>query len=52
MGSGSTVAAAESLSYACISVEHYTEYFAMSKEAIPALTELATSDAQLALLVE
>lgn len=50
MGSGSTVAAAESLGYACIGVERYTEYFAMSKEAIPALSKLGTADSQLSLL--
>lgn len=52
MGSGSTVAAAESLGYACIGVERYAEYFAMSKEAIPALAGLGTADSQLSLLAE
>jgi len=50
MGSGSTVAAAESLGYSCIGIERYSEYFAMSKEAIPALAQLATADSQLSLL--
>ncbi|MBI3959040.1 MAG: site-specific DNA-methyltransferase [Chloroflexi bacterium] len=51
MGSGSTVAAAESLGYACIGIERHLDYFAMSKDAIPALAGLATADSQLSLLV-
>lgn len=50
MGSGSTVAAAESIGYACIGIERYQEYFAMSKKAIPALAQLVTADSQLSLL--
>jgi site-specific DNA-methyltransferase (adenine-specific) len=50
MGSGSTIAAAESIGYVAIGIERYLEYFAMSKEAIPALSKLGTADSQLSLL--
>jgi len=40
MGSGSTIAAAEALGYEAIGVERHTEYFEMSKHAIPALANL------------
>ena len=49
MGSGSTVAAAEAVGYFCIGVERYEEYYAMSQQAIPALGNLNTKDAQLSL---
>lgn len=41
MGSGSTVAAAEAIGYACIGVEMAQEYYEMSLHAIPKLTALA-----------
>jgi site-specific DNA-methyltransferase (adenine-specific) len=50
MGSGSTVAAAEAVGYSCIGVERYEEYYAMSQQAIPALANLNTKEAQLSLL--
>jgi site-specific DNA-methyltransferase (adenine-specific) len=37
MGSGSTVAAAEALGLSCIGVERYSDYYHMSKTAIPQL---------------
>lgn len=49
MGSGSTVAAAEAIGYASIGIEHYKEYYTMSRQAIPALTQLTTRKAQLSL---
>lgn len=49
MGSGSTVAAAEAIGYSCIGIERYEEYYAMSLQAIPALTCLITQEAQLSL---
>lgn len=39
MGSGSTIAAAESLGYNSIGLERSTEYFAMAKEGIPLLAK-------------
>ncbi|HTW38331.1 MAG TPA: DNA methyltransferase [Steroidobacteraceae bacterium] len=39
-GSGSTLAAAESLGYACIGVERDRRYFRMAREAIPRLAVL------------
>lgn len=50
VGSGSTVAAAEAVGYSCIGIERYKEYYAMSQQAIPALTNLNTKEAQLSLL--
>lgn len=46
MGSGSTVAAAESMGYLCIGVECYDEYYRMSQRAIPLLGKLRTKDFQ------
>ncbi len=40
MGSGSTVAAAESLGLSCIGIERHAEYFDMSKRVIPKLSRL------------
>jgi site-specific DNA-methyltransferase (adenine-specific) len=37
MGSGSTVAAAEAIGYACIGVERYDDYFNMAKKVVPEL---------------
>lgn len=42
MGSGSTVAAAESLKISCIGVERFYDYFLMSKDATPKLAAMAT----------
>ncbi|RPJ57414.1 MAG: site-specific DNA-methyltransferase [Dehalococcoidia bacterium] len=47
MGSGSTVAAAEAVGYACIGVERLQEYFVMSQQAIVQLSRLATAEMQL-----
>ena len=49
MGSGSTVAAAESIGYSCIGVESYEKYYKMSQRAIPALGKLKTKEIQLSL---
>ncbi len=49
MGSGSTVAAAEAIGYACIGIERYEEYYTMSQQAIPVLSRLTTKKAQLSL---
>jgi len=48
-GSGSTVAAAEALGYACIGVERLENYYDMARMAIPKLAQLATEDSQLSL---
>lgn len=50
MGSGSTIAAAESVGYASIGVERYREYYEMSHTAIPQLAMLVTTKEQLPLL--
>lgn len=50
MGSGSTIAAAEAIGYACIGIERYGDYFEMSKQAISKLARLTTKEAQLSLL--
>jgi site-specific DNA-methyltransferase (adenine-specific) len=42
MGSGSTVAAAEAVGVRCIGIERYTEYYEMSRTAIPKLAALKT----------
>jgi site-specific DNA-methyltransferase (adenine-specific) len=42
MGSGSTIAAAVALGYDAIGVERHTDYYEMSKAAIPALSQLST----------
>ena len=39
-GSGTTLAAAESLGYASIGIERDSRYFAIAKSAIPALARL------------
>jgi hypothetical protein len=43
MGSGSTVAAAEALSLACIGVERVADYFAQAQEAVPRLAALGVA---------
>lgn len=43
MGSGSTVAAAEAQGLSCIGIERHSEYFEMSRRAIPALAALNVS---------
>lgn len=40
MGSGSTIAAAEAVGYACVGVERYDNYFDMAVEAVPSLIGL------------
>jgi site-specific DNA-methyltransferase (adenine-specific) len=45
MGSGSTVAAAEALDLTCIGVERFSDYFEMSKQAIPKLASI-TADTE------
>ena len=47
MGSGSTIAAAESLEYNAIGVERRQEYYDMSQQAVPALAGFGTAEAQL-----
>lgn len=42
MGSGSTVAAAEAAGLECIGIERYSDYYEMSKEAIPRLAGLVS----------
>lgn len=44
MGSGSTVAAAQAVGYACIGVERHCEYYRMSLDAVPRLAAVTTSD--------
>jgi DNA modification methylase len=44
MGSGSTLAAAESLGLRSLGLELDSEYFKMAKKAIPALTKLPTNE--------
>lgn len=40
MGSGSTVAAAEAIGYACVGVERYDDYFNLAKKVVPKLAAL------------
>lgn len=47
MGSGSTVAAAEAVGYRSIGIERVPDYFAMSRKAVPALSEIDAQKAQL-----
>ncbi len=49
MGSGSTIAAAEAVGYSSIGIERVNDYFALSLQAIPKLSQLKTSDLQLSL---
>lgn len=51
MGSGSTVAAAEALGYACVGVERLGEYYEMGCQAIPRLAQITTEDSQLSLAI-
>ncbi len=44
MGSGSTVAAAESQGVTCIGVERYADYFNMSRCAVPKLANIVTKE--------
>ena len=41
MGSGSTVAAAEAVGLRCVGIERYSDYYEMSKKAIPILAKLS-----------
>lgn len=47
MGSGSTIAAAESLGYQAIGLERRHEYFEMSRQAIPQLSGLSIAEDQM-----
>jgi site-specific DNA-methyltransferase (adenine-specific) len=49
MGSGSTIAAAEAVGCCSIGLERHEEYYVMSKQAIPKLSQLITNGAQLGL---
>lgn len=46
MGSGSTVAAAEALGLSSVGIERYSDYFEMSRKAIPKLTAIQTESNQ------
>jgi site-specific DNA-methyltransferase (adenine-specific) len=47
MGSGSTIAACEAIGYTGIGIERYEEYYLMGLDAIPALTQLTSKEAQI-----
>jgi site-specific DNA-methyltransferase (adenine-specific) len=47
MGSGSTIAAAEAIGYTSIGVERLEEYYLMSQQAIPKLSQIVTEQSQL-----
>lgn len=49
MGSGSTIAAAEAVGYQSIGIERYREFYSLSLDAIPKLSELITEHEQLSL---
>jgi site-specific DNA-methyltransferase (adenine-specific) len=49
MGSGSTIAAAESIGYNSIGLERYKTYYEVGQQAIPQLAALTTSEAQMSL---
>lgn len=49
MGSGSTVAAAESVNYSCIGIERYKDYFDIAQKGIPMLSKIQTELEQLSL---
>ena len=49
MGAGSTVAAAEAVGYSCVGIERHQEYYAMSRQAVPALAHLYVKETQLSL---
>lgn len=51
MGSGSTIAAADALGYACVGVERLGEYYEMACQAIPRLAQITTEDSQLSLTI-
>lgn len=48
-GSGSTISAAEAVGYSSIGVERYETYFDMSKESIPKLINVKTTESQMSL---
>ena len=47
MGAGSTIAAAEAVGYRSIGVERVPDYFAMSREAVPALAGISAETGQM-----
>lgn len=51
MGSGSTVAAAEALGLHCIGVERFSDYFEMSRSAIPQLAGMSIAEQSMQLLL-
>ena len=44
MGSGSTVAAAESVGYQCIGVERHGDYYNLAKKAVPKLISVKSGE--------
>ncbi len=46
MGSGSTVAAAESIGYSCIGIERYRDYYELAESAIPRLAQPSEFESQ------
>jgi site-specific DNA-methyltransferase (adenine-specific) len=52
MGSGSTVAAAESVGIPCLGVERHREYYDMSIEAIPKLAALPARDRNIEKIIQ
>lgn len=46
MGSGSTVAAAESIGYSCVGIERHLEYYELANDAIPRLAQPSAFESQ------
>ncbi len=46
MGSGSTVAAAESIGYSCVGIERHLEYYELANDAIPQLAQPSAFESQ------
>lgn len=49
MGSGSTIAAAESIGYTCIGVERHIKYYKLAKNSIPRLASINKGENQLSI---
>ena len=49
MGSGSTIAASETLGYSSIGIERHIEYFEVAKNAIPKLTKINKGEMQMSI---